>query len=74
MLVDTEEKVKIVVLCIIGTMLVCNEQYAMGGGCFAVLLPWSAFGRATSWLVEPVVKWRLRSAKPAPEAADAAVD
>jgi hypothetical protein len=74
MLVNTEEKVKIVVLCIIGTILVGNEHYAMGGGCFAVLLPWSALGRVTSWLVEPVVKWRVRSAKPAPEAAEAAVD
>ena len=74
MLVNTEEKAKIVVLCIIGTVLVCNEHFLMAGGCFAVLLPWSALGRVTSWLVEPVVKWRVRSAKPASEPVEAAAD
>jgi hypothetical protein len=39
MLINTEEKAKMVVLCVIGTALICSEHYLMGGGCFAVLLP-----------------------------------
>ena len=63
MFIDTEEKAKIALLCSIGTALLCNDHLALGGGCFAVLLPWSAFGRVGSWLAEPVVKWRLRGSK-----------
>ena len=72
MLIDTEEKAKIAVLCSIGTALLCNEHLALGGACFAVLLPWSALARVGSWLAEPVVKWRLRRSKRAPEAIPAA--
>ncbi|MFZ0959749.1 MAG: hypothetical protein WAO35_02510 [Terriglobia bacterium] len=74
MLINTEEKAKIAVLCIIGTALVCNEHFVMAGGCFAVLLPWSALGRVTSWLAEPIVNWRLRRGKRAPEPVEAAVN
>jgi hypothetical protein len=73
MVINTEEKAKIAVLCIIGTLLVCDEHFVMAGGCFAVLLPWSILGRVTSWLAEPVVKWRVRRAKRAPEPIEAIV-
>ena len=74
MLINTEEKAKIAVLCSIGTALLCSEHYMLGAGCLAVLLPWSALGRVSSWLAEPVVKWRLHRQRSAPEPAVAAAN
>jgi hypothetical protein len=71
MLINSEEKAKIALLCIIGTSLLWNNQYLLGGGCFALLLPWSAIGQLGSWLAEPVVNWRLHRAKRAPEPVEA---
>lgn len=74
MLINTEEKAKIAALCIIGTAMVCNEHFILGGGCFAIMLPWSALSRVSSWLAEPVLNWRLRRGKSAPEAVEAAAN
>jgi hypothetical protein len=72
MLIDTEEKAKIAVLCCIGTALLCSEHVVLGGLCYALLLPWSVLGRVASWLADPAVKWRLRRAKRVPEAIEVA--
>ena len=73
MLINTEEKAKIAVLCVIGSVLMCSQHFILGGGCFALLLPWSALGRVTSWLAEPVVVWRLRRKNHPPEPVEAVV-
>ncbi len=74
MLIDTEEKAKIAVLCCIGTALVCNDHFILGGACLALLLPWSGLGRVASWLADPAIRWRLRRTKQrAPEAIEAVV-
>jgi len=70
MLIDSEEKAKIAVLCCIGTALICNEHFVLGAACYAIMLPWSVLGRVASWLADPAVKWRLRraAARRVPEA------
>jgi len=73
MLIDTEEKAKIAVLSSIGTALLTNGHFLLGGGCLALLLPWSGLGRVASWLADPAIRWRLRRTKRASQAIEAAV-
>ena len=58
MLVNNEEKLKIVVQTAIGTALLCTGSPMLGAACFALMLPWGILGRVAGWLVRPVMAWR----------------
>ncbi len=60
MFVDTEEKVKIVALSCIGTVLLGEGNPFLGVVCFAVMLPWSSLARVAAWLAGPLLNLRMR--------------
>jgi hypothetical protein len=60
MFVDTEEKVKIVALSCIGTVLLSEGSAFLGVVCFAVMLPWASLARVAAWLVSPLLNLRFK--------------
>lgn len=66
MRIDTEEKLKIVALSCVGTILLTEGRLFLGLTVFAVLVPWPFLARIAVWLVDPVLNWRMR--KPSAQA------
>lgn len=69
MIIDSEEKAKIVVLSAIATVLLCDGLTWMGVVCFLLMLPWGIVGRVAGWLAHPVVTWRTKNGKDQAEVA-----